>query len=153
TFTISPCFTYFFTAWCIFLALASFGSAIYTAVTETGYMRLRGIYPLIGLAVFFYAVLSNKFLMQIPMNLRVFIISVVCFLPVASFNQGFSNGEIAANHEEEGFYFESKGYCSSTLDEKFRYINIFGSRVFTVSSKDNSICVGKSDEFKLIKYN
>ncbi|MCJ8352387.1 hypothetical protein [Moritella sp.] len=146
-------FSYFFTGWCIFLAVFSFGNAIYTAFTETGYMRLRGIYPLIGLALFFYTVLSNKFVMKVPMNLRVFIISIICFLPVVSFNKGFSNGQLAANHEEKGFYLESKGYCSSSKTEKFRYISNFGSRIFTISSKDNSICVSKSDEFKLIKYN
>ncbi len=146
-------FTYFFKFYCISMILLGLGSSAYTAITETGYLRLRGLYPLASLILFLYIMVSNKYLLAIPVNLRVFVVSVFCFLPTASFNKGYSNGYVAMNHNAVGYYVVSNGYCSSTKDEKFRYIGVLGSRLFSLSSKDNSICITKSEDFKLVSYN
>jgi hypothetical protein len=57
------------------------------------------------------------------------------------------------NHDAQGYYVVSNGYCSSTEDENFRYISVLGSRLFSLSSKDDSICVTKAEDFKLVSYN
>ncbi|WP_308366446.1 MULTISPECIES: hypothetical protein [unclassified Microbulbifer] len=146
-------FTYFLKFYGFALVLLSLGGSAYTAITEDGYMRLRGLYPLISMILFLYIIFSNKFLLNIPVKLRVFVVSIVCFLPTVAFNTGYSNGEVAVDHGAEGFYVVGAGQCSSTDSEKFRYISVLGSRLFTISSKDNNICITKSEDFRLIKYN
>lgn len=146
-------FTYLLKFYCVSMILLGLGSSAYTVISETGYLRLRGLYPLVSLVLFLYIIFSNRYLLNIPVNLRVFIVSVVCFLPTYSFSKGYSNGEEAMDHNAAGYYVASKGYCSSTKDEKFRYIGVLGSRLFTLSSKDNSICITKSEDFKLVSYN
>lgn len=145
--------TYFIKFYCVFTVLLGLGSSAYTAITETGYLRLRGLYPLISLVLFLYIIFSNRYLLTIPVKIRVFIVSVVCFLPTVCFSKGYSNGELSINHDIKGFYVVGKGYCSSTDDEKFRYIGVLGSRLFSISSKDNSICITTAEEFRLVKYN
>lgn len=146
-------FTYFLKFYCVSMVLFGLGSSAYTAITETGYLRLRGLYPLASLILFLYVIFSNKYLLNLPVNLRVFVVSIVCFLPTASFSKGYSNGEVAIDHNAQGYYVISNGFCSSSNDEKFRYIGVLGSRLFTLSSKDNSICITKSEDFKLVSYN
>lgn len=146
-------FTYFIKFYCVSMIILGLGSSAYTAITETGYMRLRGLYPLISLILFLYIIFSNKYLLSLPVNLRVFVVSIFCFLPTASFSKGYSNGEMAMEHDAPGYYVVSSGYCSSTENEKFRYIGVLGSRLFSLSSKDNSICISKSEDFKLVSYN
>jgi hypothetical protein len=146
-------FTYFIKFYCISIIILGLGSSVYTAITETGYLRLRGLYSLVSIVLFLYIIFSNKYLLNLPVNLRVFVVSIVCFLPTASFNKGYSNGEQAMNHDAQGYYVVSNGYCSSTEDENFRYISVLGSRLFSLSSKDDSICVTKAEDFKLVSYN
>lgn len=146
-------FTYVLKFYCASVIILGMGSSAYTAITESGYMRLRGIYPLLSLGLFLYIIFSQKYLLNLPVNLRVFVVSVFCFLPTASFNKGYSNGELAMDHKSLGYYVVSNGYCSSTSEEKFRYIGVLGSRLFSLSSKDNSICISKSEDFRLISYN
>jgi hypothetical protein len=146
-------FTYFVLFYGIAMTLLGLGNAIYILVIETGYLKLKGVYPLISIVLFLYIILSNKFLMKIPVNLRVFIVSIICFLPTYLFHKGYTNGVLAADHESAGFYIQGKGYCSSSEKEKFRYISVIGSKLFSYSSKDNSICITKAEDFRLIKYN
>ena len=146
-------FTLFFKFYCFAIIVLGIGSSAYTAITETGYMRLHGLYPLISLCLFLYIIFSNKFLLSLPVNLRVFVVSIFCFLPTAAFSKGFSNGEIAIDHNAPGFYVTGTGFCSSSESEKFRYIAVLGSRLFTISSSDNNICITKSEDFRLLKYN
>ncbi|GIU06982.1 MULTISPECIES: hypothetical protein [unclassified Shewanella] len=146
-------FTYLLKFYCVSMILFSLGSSAYTAMTETGYMRLRGLYPLLSLILFLYIIFSNKYLLKLPVNLRVFVVSIFCFLPTVSFDKGYANGEVAMDHKSLGYYVVSNGYCSSASEEKFRYIGVLGSRLFSLSSKDNSICISKSEDFKLISYN
>ncbi len=129
------------------------GYSVYSILTESGYIRMRGIYPLISLLLFLYVMHSNKFLVSLPVNLRVFVVSIFCFLPTMAFTKGYSDGEIAADQNAPGFYVTSKGLCSSSDTEKFRYIAVLGSRLFTISSIDNSICIINSEDFRLFKYN
>ncbi|WP_338290818.1 hypothetical protein [Planctobacterium marinum] len=146
-------FTYFLKFYCVSLIFLGLGHSAYMAIMETGYFRLIGLYPLISLVLFLYIIFSNKYLLNLPVNLRVFIVSLVCFLPTASFSKGYSNGEIALDHDASGHYVVSNGFCSSSKDERFRYIGVIGSKLFTLSSKDNSICITKSEDFRLISYN
>lgn len=146
-------FTYVLKFYCISMMLLSLGSSVYTALTETGYMRLRGLYPLVSLILFLYIIFSNKYLLNLPVNLRVFVVSIFCFLPTVAFAKGYTNGESAMDHNAIGYYVVSSGYCSSTEGERFRYIGVLGSRLFSISSKDNSICISKSEDFKLVSYN
>lgn len=146
-------FTYFQKIYGFSIILLALGWSAYTAITEVGYMRLRGLYPLASLALFLYIIFSNKFLLTISVNLRVFVVSIICFLPTIAFNKGFSNGELAINHNAPGFYVLGTGYCSSTSTERFRYIAVLGSRLFSISSVDNSICISKSEDYRLVKYN
>ena len=122
-------------------------------IAESGYVRLRGIYPLLSMILFIYIMNSNKFLMSLSVNLRVFVVSIFCFLPTMAFSKGYSDGEIAVDQNAPGFYVSSKGLCSSSDTEKFRYIAVLGSRLFTISSIDNSICITNSEDFRLFKYN
>jgi hypothetical protein len=145
--------TYFLKFYCVLMILLGLGGSAYTAITESGYLRLRGLYPLGSMLLFLYIIFSNKYLLNLPVNIRVFVVSIICFLPTASFSKGYSNGELAMDHSAPGYYVVTNGYCSSTDDEKFRYIGVLGSRLFSLSSKDNSICISKSEGFKLVSYN
>ena len=146
-------FTYFVKFYAIFVALYAIGNTVYLIITEVGYHKLKGFYPLISISLFFYIIFSNKYLLKIPVNARVFLVSLFCFLPTYLFHKGNTNGAIVANHEAQGYYVLSKGYCNSTKVEKFRYISVIGNKLFSHSSKDNSICIAKAEDFRLTKYN
>lgn len=140
-----------FSTWAVIATFLVYSA--YTIFTESGYIRLRGLYPLISILLFLYIMHSNKFLMSLPVNLRVFVVSIFCFLPTVAFSKGYSDGEIAVDQNAPGFYVTSKGLCSSSDTEKFRYIAVLGNRLFTISSIDNSICITNSEDFRLLKYN
>lgn len=146
-------FTYFVKFYAILLASYAIINTVYLIITEIGYHKLKGFYPLISISLFFYIIFSNKYLLKIPLNARVFLVSIFCFLPSYLFHKGNSNGAIAANHEAQGYYVLSKGYCNSTKIEKFRFIGVIGNKLFSHSSKDNSICIAKAEDFRLTKYN
>lgn len=146
-------YTYFLKFYFLSVIVFSLGSSTYTAITEVGYLRLRGIYPFVSLVFFLYIIFSNKYLLNLSVKSRVAVVTLICFLPNVSFMKGYSNGELARNHDVKGHYVVSSGFCSSTDYEKFRYVGVLGSRLFTLSSKDNSICITKSEDFKLVSYN
>lgn len=139
--------------WFFFSVAAVFGNAVYLILTNNGYFRLLGIYPLASMALFIYLVHNNKFLMSFPVKPRVFILTLVCFLPTYLFNKGYSNGQIVLNHEAVGHYVIAEGYCSSDESTTYRFISVIGNRLFTLSSDDESICVRSAENFRLVKYN
>lgn len=146
-------YTYLLTAYCVVCFLLGLGNAIFLIVVNDGYFRLLGIYPLASICLFLYLILSNKFLLSIPVKSRVFIVSVICFLPTYLFNKGHTNGSLVSDHSAVGQYVIADGYCSSNAETKFRFISVMGDKLFAISSKDESICIRRAEDFQLVKYN
>ncbi|HIF5642079.1 TPA: hypothetical protein ACX3DU_004565 [Vibrio parahaemolyticus] len=150
---VSRGYAYFLKVYCALCFLLGLGNAIFLIVVNEGYFRLLGIYPLVSICLFLYLVFSNKFLLSIPVKSRVFVISVICFLPTYLFNKGYTNGSLVSDHNAVGQYVVADGYCSSSEGNKFRFISVMGDKLFATSSKDESICVRKAEDFLLVKYN
>ncbi len=146
-------FTHFYNLYFMVLFFCIIGYWVYLIVSEDGYNKLQGIYPLASALLIVFFLTSKKKFFNFPDKIRVGIITLICFLPTYLFNKGSDNGAIASNHEAIGYFVNAKGYCNSTKSEKFRYISVIGNKLFTYSSKDNSMCITKAEDFRLTKYN
>lgn len=146
-------FTYFHKASCAAGFIFGLGNAVYLIVSNEGYFRLLGMYPLLSIVLFIYLAMSNKFLMSIKLNYRMFILLVICFLPTFLFNKGYSNGLLQSDLGAEGQYVIADGFCSSDDEVNYRFISVIGGKLFAISSSDESICVRSAENFRLVKYN
>jgi len=146
-------YTYFVKYYAIAIFLLAISNTVYLIYTEEGYFKLKGFYPLISIVLFYYIIASKKYLSSMSINSKVFLVTIICFLPTYLFNKGFENGVLASDHSAQGFYVVGKMYCNSNKDEKFRYISVIGNKLFSYSSKSNNVCITKAEDFQLVKYN
>jgi len=146
-------FTYFHKLFCVVCFIFGLGNATYLVVSNDGYFRLLGLYPLVSICLFIYLVMSNQFLMTLPVKYRVFVLVIICFLPTFLFNKGYSNGAQQSDLNAEGQYVIADGFCSSDDKAKYRFVSVIGGKLFSISSSDESICVRSAENFRLVKYN
>jgi hypothetical protein len=141
-------FMIFFVIGLIFLL-----SCIYESYLGDGILKLKGIFPIITLITYIYLSIKKPLFATYSLKIRTALNYIICFAPLFAFWHGISDGKNALNHDAKGYYVEGNAYCLSSDKEKFRYIGIFGGKIFSSSSKDNSICIMKSEDFKLVIYN
>lgn len=95
---------------------------------------------------------KTDFLAKWPEIGRLTAITLICLLPGMAVKEGWDKGRKARNFALPGFSVSEAKACNSTAEERFRYVEVMGNRLFALSSKDGSICVTESTSFKLTPY-
>ncbi|MBT3065857.1 hypothetical protein [Rhodoferax sp. U11-2br] len=147
----------FFKYYMKFMVLYSYGMtafflchAAYIVITEPGYQKLKGVFPLASLLVFIYLVYGNRHLLALDVKSRVFVISILCFLPTAAFITGNRDGEQVERLEGVLWEVKAKETCSSSAD-KLVLLARLSNKYLTMSRSDKSICVIPDERVQLTR--
>ncbi|MBB1330354.1 hypothetical protein H5087_13425 [Pseudoalteromonas sp. SR43-7] len=119
--------------------------------TASGYEKLKGIYPFISCLVYIVVMLNlRKTNIKTLPHIGLF---TAVFLPTVFFFGGTLKSDEILNDRASGKYvvFE-KGICTSTKNEKYKYIEVIDNKVFSISLKDKSLCIRKAENFKLVDF-
>ncbi len=119
--------------------------------TANGYEKLKGIYPFISFVVYLAVMLNlGKTNIKILPHIGLF---TAVFLPTVFFFGGTLKSDEILKDKTSGKYvvFE-KGICTSTTNNKYKYIEVIDNKVFSLSLKDKSLCIRKAENFKLIDF-
>jgi len=130
---------------CLFL-----GSVIYNLVTGNKMIRYAAIAWILASIVFFTTCRNQELMAYIPFKNKALFYSILCFMPVFFLSRGVLEGDrILAG--ENTYLVESNALCSSSENDKYRYIDVMADKAFALSLKDNSICIFKFENLKLVK--
>jgi hypothetical protein len=124
--------------------------AAYLVVTEPGQQKLKGVFPLASLLVFIYLIYGNRHLLALDVKSRVFVISMLCFLPTAAFVTGNKDGEKIERLEGVLWVVKPKESCGSGTHELVLLARL-SNKYLTMSTVDKSICVLPDGNVQLIR--
>jgi hypothetical protein len=89
------------------------GNLAYIIITEPGMQKLKGAFPLASLIIFCYLIYGNRHLLFMNVKSRVFVVSLLCFLPTAAFSTGNRDGESTLRLEGTIWEVKSTEPCAS----------------------------------------
>ena len=138
SYTISIIILFITMVICLIILMVSFGSPIVTGVAIF----------ILFISVGMYLRDRTNFLLELPFG-RGFILFMLSFFPVVMYFYGISNANKTL-YGEEYFIVQMNPPCSTDENEKFRYLSAMSDKVFSISEKDDSICVSKYNSVKLI---
>lgn len=124
--------------------------AAYIVITEPGYQKLKGVFPLVSLIAFIYLMSGNRHLLSLDVKSRVFVISILCFLPTAAFVTGNRDGEKIERLEGVLWEVKPRESCNSNT-EKLILLARLSNKYLTMSNGDKSICVIPDERVQLTK--
>jgi hypothetical protein len=124
------------------------GNFAYTIIIEPGIQKLKGAFPLASLILFCYLIYGNRHLLSLDVKSRVFVISLLCFLPTAAFTTGNRDGE--STLRLEGTIWEVTESCASGATDLVLLARL-NSKYLTMSKQDKSICVLQEGNIQLVK--
>jgi hypothetical protein len=137
-------------AYAITILLA--GNFAYTIITEPGMQKLKGVFPLASLILFCYLIYGNRHLLSLDVKSRVFVVSLLCFLPTAAFTTGNRDGESTLRLEGTIWEVKPTEPCVSGATDLVLLARL-NSKYLTMSKQDKSICVLQEGNIQLIKKN
>lgn len=127
-------------------------SIIYNLITGTKMVRYAAFGGILA-TVLFFTTCRNQVLMEyIPFKNKLLTYSIICFMPVLFLSRGVSEA-LKIIDGENTFLVESNALCKNNGNDKYRYIDVMADKAFAMSLKDNSICIFKFDNLKLVKEN
>lgn len=128
------------------------GNLAYIIATEPGMYKLKGAFPLASLAVFCYLIYGNRHLLSLDAKSRVFVVSLLCFLPTAAFTTGNKDGESTLRLEGTIWEVKSTEPCPSGATDLVLLARL-NSKYLTMSKQDKSICILQEGNIQLMKKN
>lgn len=132
------------------MACLVIGGVIYNVITGNKMVRYAAIGWVLATIVFFTTRRNQVVMAYIPFKNKGLFYCMLCFLPVFFLSRGVNDGDkIVAG--ENTFLVESNSLCSSKGNDKYRYIDVMADKAFALSLKDNSICIFKFENIKLVR--
>lgn len=139
-------------SYAIIMVCLVLASVIYNLITGNKMIRYAAIGWILASIVFFTTSRNKDLMAYIPFKNKALFYSILCFMPVFFLSRGvFEGDKILAG--ENTFLVESNSLCSSKENDKYRYIDVMADKAFALSLKDNSICIFKFENLKLIREN
>jgi len=126
------------------------GNFAYTIVVEPEMQKLKGAFPLVSLIVFCYLIYGNRHMLFLDVKSRVFIVSLICFLPTAAFSAGNRDGESTLRLEGTIWEVKSAEPCASGATDLVLLASL-NSKYLTMSKQDKSICVIQEGNVQLTR--
>lgn len=116
------------------------GYAAYLIVVEPGHQKLKGVFPLASMLGFLYLIYGNTHLLTLDVKSRVFVVSLLCFLPTAAFHRGNEDGERILRLEGDVWDVKPKEPCPGGATDLVLLARL-SNKYLTMSRANKSICV------------
>jgi len=123
----------------------------YVVVTEQGYQKLKGIYPLLSALAFYFFINRGAYLLRIDVRIRVFVLLVLCMMPTVAFRTGNDIANKIKNLEGNYWILKTSEPCKG-VDELI-FLARLGSKYLAMSKSDKSVCILQDTTIQLVKAN
>ena len=135
--------------YCVLAALVAYIG--YVVVTEQGYQKLKGIFPLLSGLTFYFFLNKGAYLLRIDVRIRVFALLVLCMMPSVAFRTGNEISTKIKNLQGDYWILKAAEPCEGVGELVF--LSRLGSKYLAMSKDDKSICILQDTTVQLVKTN